>query len=508
MSEGDGLPKGWQACTIGQITCSVKNGIYKPKDFYSADGTPCLRMYNIEDGRLVWEGLKRMTLTVAEQGEYGLIGGDIVVNRVNSRELVGKACVIPDGLGVAVFESKNIRLRVWKEACLPAYLNYWFLLAGRHYFSANAQQTVGMASVNQEQLSAFGFPLAPLPEQHRIVEKIEELFSDLDAGVTALQRAKANLKRYRASVLKSAVEGRLTEEWRKEHPQAEDGQMLLDRILRERREKWEKDQLAQFKKKGKEPPKNWQSKYEEPSAPDTSVLPELPEGWVWATVEQVSVVVRGSSPRPAGDPRYFGGSVPWITVGPITADNEPYLKAVPEGLTEEGRENSRFIEPHTLLLTNSGATLGVPKITLIGGCINDGVAALLETEYPLKLYLLYFLHTQTASLRGVNQGAAQPNLNTSIIKAIWVTLPPLAEQEQIVALVEERLSQIDSAERTIDAELIRAKRLRQSILKQAFEGKLVPQDPKDEPASVLLERIKASREAEQPKKKAKKAKAK
>ena len=147
----------------------------------------------------------------------------------------------------------------------------------------------------------------------------------------------------------------------------------------------------------------------------------------------------------------------------------------------------------------------MPKITLIGGCINDGVAALLETDYPLKLYLLYFLRTQTTKLRGVNQGAAQPNLNTSIIKAIWVPLPPLAEQEQIVALVEERLSQIDSAEKTIDAELIRSKRLRQSILKRAFEGNLVPQDPKDEPASVLLERIKVSRESEQPKKKAKKA---
>src|SRR5439155_19798690 len=118
----------------------------------------------------------------------------------------------------------------------------------------------------------------------------------------------------------------------------------------------------------------------------------------------------------------------------------------PETVTEAGCERSRYIDPDTLLLTNSGATLGVPKISLIGGCINDGVAALLDIDYPLKLYLLYFLHTQTRKLRGVNQGAAQPNLNTTIIKTINVPLPPLAEQKRIVAEVERRLSMVEELE--------------------------------------------------------------
>jgi type I restriction enzyme S subunit len=213
-------------------------------------------------------------------------------------------------------------------------------------------------------------------------------------------------------------------------------------------------------------------KYKEPAAPDTANLPSLPEGWTGATIEQLSEVVRGSSPRPAGDPRYFGGDVPWITVGPLTADNSPYLKSVAASLNELGREHSRYIEPQTLLLTNSGATLGVPKITLIGGCINDGVAALLGVSYPLKLYLLYFLRTQTERLRGVNQGAAQPNLNTTIIKAINVPLPPLAEQTRIVAEVERRLSVVEELESVVSANLQRATRLRQSILQRAFEGKL------------------------------------
>ena len=106
-----------------------------------------------------------------------------------------------------------------------------------------------------------------LNEQRRIVAKIEELFSDLDAGVAALERAKAKLKRYRAAVLKAAVEGKLTEEWRAKHPPKETASQLLERILKERRRKWEEDQLAAYAKAGKKPPANWKDKYKEPAAP-------------------------------------------------------------------------------------------------------------------------------------------------------------------------------------------------------------------------------------------------
>lgn len=137
------------------------------------------------------------------------------------------------------------------------------------------------------------FPVAPLAEQRRIVAKIEELFSDLDAGVAALERVKANLKRYRAAVLKAAVEGKLTAQWRAKHPNTEPASILLERILAERRKKWEADQLAKFAAAGKQPPKNWRDKYQEPAAPDTTNLPALPKGWCWATVEQFAAVSLG-----------------------------------------------------------------------------------------------------------------------------------------------------------------------------------------------------------------------
>ena len=376
--------------------------------------------------------------------------GDVLLTIVGT---IGRSAVVP--ASAKRFALQRSVAVITPTGVLPKYLMYQFQspFLQRH-FEKNARGTA-QKGVYLKTLGQTPILVAPLGQQELIVAEIEKQFSRLDEAVANLKRVKANLKRYTAAVLKAAVEGKLTEDWRKQHPDLEPASKLLERILAERREKW----------KGR-------GKYAEPSVPETTDVPSLPKGWTWATVEQLSTVVRGASPRPAGDPRYFGGSIPWITVGPITADKKPYLTAVPETVTEEGKERSRYIEPDTLLLTNSGATLGVPKITLIGGCINDGVAALLDVGHPLKLYLLYFLHTRTAHLRGVNQGAAQPNLNTSIIKAINVPLPPHLEQEQIVAEIERRLSVIEELEAAVEANLARAARLRQSVLRHAFAGKL------------------------------------
>ena len=143
-----------------------------------------------------------------------------------------------------------------------------------------------VASVDATALHSYPCRVAPTNEQRRIVAKIEELFSDLDAGVAALERAKAKLKRYRAAVLKAAVEGKLTEEWRAQHPSKETASQLLERILKERRSKWEQEQLAAYAKAGKKPPANWKDKYKEPATPDETNLPPLPDGWRWASVAQ------------------------------------------------------------------------------------------------------------------------------------------------------------------------------------------------------------------------------
>ena len=329
----------------------------------------------------------------------------------------------------------------------------------------------------------------PLNEQRRIVSKIEELFSDLDAGVAALKRAKANLKRYRAAVLKAAVEGKLTEEWRAKHPHAEPASKLLARILTERRQKWESDQLAKFAAAGKEPPKGWKEKYVDPTPPDLTDESSIPDGWSWANVETIcSDIVDCPHSTPA-----------WTIDGKIcvrTTEFRPgQLDLTDVRFVSEATFHERIArlkpQPGDVIYSREGAILGIACI------IPDGVELCLGQRMMLMRALCsgqFLMHVLNApvtlsQVRKLAGGSASPHLNVADIKQFLIPLPPLAEQSEIAYEVELRFSVITAAGREIEHALVRAARLRQSILKQAFEGKLVPQDPDDEPANELLTRL-------------------
>jgi type I restriction enzyme S subunit len=217
---------------LGDVAVSMKNGIYKPAADYADDGVPCLRMYNIDSGSIVWRDIKRMRLSQVELQEYGLREGDLLVNRVNSRELVGKTACIPASLEPSVFESKNIRVRMDPAKVLPKFINYQLLARGRQHFSGNAQQVVGMASISQRQLADFPIVLTDVEEQRRIVAEIEKQFSRLDEAVANLKHVKANAKRLVGSILVDAMAGRLvstkTAAWRTVRV-CEAGNVLLGR---------------------------------------------------------------------------------------------------------------------------------------------------------------------------------------------------------------------------------------------------------------------------------------
>jgi type I restriction enzyme S subunit len=365
---------------------------------------------------------------------------------------------------------------------------YYLASIRRHLIEqgkGGAQSNISNGLVRQTRI-----PIAPLNEQARIVAKIEELFSDLDAGVAALKRAKANLKRYRASVLKSAVEGKLTEQWRAKHPAKEPASALLARILLERRQKWEADQLAKFAAAKKEPPKNWRDKYVEPTTPDTTDLSELPEGWCWATTGFLCDCIVPNRDKP----KSFSGDIPWVTLPDLDGRIQVVASSDGIGLTEAEatRYKAKVIPAGSVIMSCIGR-FGLSVVLGRDAVINQQLHAFLVPALLSARYIAYSIRTQERLMIRLSTATTIAYLNQHKCNAIPIPLAPLAEQEQIVNEVEFRLSQIDAAEKQIEHGLLRAARLRQSILKRAFEGKLVPQDPKDEPASALLERLRASR---------------
>jgi type I restriction enzyme S subunit len=194
--------------------------------------------------------------------------------------------------------------------------------------------------------------------------------------------------------------------------------------------------------------------------------------WSLSTIAlgDVCRVVRGSSPRPAGDPKYFDGDyLPWITVAELTRDETAFVKTTQSFLTKEGADHTRIFEPGTVLLSNSGATLGVPKITAIQAGANDGVAGFLDLSpevFPLFLY--YFLSSLTHHLRTqVASGVGQPNLNTDLIAEIRMHVPPIPEQKAIAGV----LSAWDRAIEQTTALIAAKQRLKQGLMQQLLTGK-------------------------------------
>jgi type I restriction enzyme S subunit len=354
-------------------------------------------------------------------------------------------------------------------------------------------------NLTHDRFRTLGVPVAPLNEQRRIVEAYEELVSDLDAGVAALERVREKLKLYRASILKAAVEGALTTEWRAQHPHTEPATELLKRILAERRRRWEEDQLARFKVKGQEPPKNWKVKYKEPVAPDTTSLPPLPEGWCWVTLDQLIWQVRSGTGESSGR----------------DTTNFPVLKsnAVRHGKIDFKELN--YLQQSQSLRTENFLQQGDFLITRLSGSVNYvGCSAVVKEvacgaiQYPDRIfcgklvpsadatYLTYcFQHSLVRKKleEAAKSTAGHQRISLSDLYPLLLALPPVDEQETIVEAVEDQLSVVDHLEADIDAKLKNARALRQSILRHAFTGQLVPQDPNDEPASGLLKRIAAER---------------
>ncbi len=484
------LPPGWVWTTLGAVANTTSGGTpsRKQDEYYGGD-IPWIKSGELRDGlineaeefitqagldssnaKLIPAGTTLVALYGATVGRTGILNIDAATNQAI-------CAVFPINRS---FDAKY--MRYWLQYQRP-------VLVAKS--SGGAQPNISQGIVR-----AHPFPLAPHNEQRRIVAKIEELLTRLDAGVAALKRAQANLKRYKASVLKAACEGKLVpteaELARAEGRTYEPADELLKHILAERCSKWEADLRA----KGKDPSK---VKYIEPQPPDTSGLPELPEGWCWASADQlISSIRSGSNAVPQDIPTTYpilrSSSV---RSGQIDYADIRYVQA------QDSTNRANFLQKDNLLFTRLSGS-----IDYVGNCALVKFARAANIQYPDRIFcatladssLGMFMETwfMTPSVRkkmtaSAKSTAGHQRISMGAVTEQAIPIPPFAEQRRIDASTERRLSVISEVEVAIATNIVRAERLRQSILRRAFSGKLVPQDPSDEPASALLERIKPDR---------------
>ncbi len=377
--------------------------------------------------------------------------GDILFAKVTPCMENGKIAIARDlknGIGFGSTEFHVIRL---SEAQSRQFFCFYFLQQKFRQEAKRAMTSaVGLLRVPTDYMRRVLLPLPSLPEQHRIVAKIEELFTKLDAGINALHKVQAQLKRYRQSVLKAAFEGKLTGVWRGEH----------------------QDEI-------------------EPVSPIAS---DLPDGWVWTTVGSIGTIASGQTPKGINESN-SEGDIPFYKISDMNKlGNEKFMRnseiALHDGEVERLRIHVRA--QGTVIFPKRGGAIATNKkrILTCQSAYDLNIMGVLPHIVSTDFFYQWLLSIDLARL---SDGSNVPQLNHKDIHPLPFPLPPLGEQQAIVSEVEHRLSVADEVEKIITVELKRVEQLRQSILKKAFSGKLVPQDPRDQPASVLLERIKAEK---------------
>ena len=442
------LPKGWVWTTLEEIS-EIILGQSPPSSTYNTNGEG-LPFYQgkLEFGKLYPTPRKWCTAPkkIAEKGDVF----------ISIRAPVGPTNICPEksavGRGLAAIRGSG------------GIESFFILYLMRTYANEIASRGTGTTfdAITGNQLKTFEIPLPPLAEQRRIVAKLEVLFTQLDAAVDNLKKAQAQLQRYRRSILKAAFEGELTKEWREEYS-GELEPMSVSEIV----------------------------------TPNS--LPELPDSWVWTTLKAISEIILGQSP-PSSTYNTDGEGLPFyqgkLEFGKLYPTPQKWCTA-PKKIAQKG---DVFIS----IRAPVGPTNLCPEKSAVG----RGLAAIRGLDGIQSFFILHLMRRFENEIVSRGTGTTFNAITGNQLKTFQIPLPPLTEQEQIVSEIERHLSVADEIEAALDAELKRAERLRQSILKHAFSGKLVPQDPNDESASVLLEKIQKEKERQQPKRKKRTTKAK
>lgn len=466
----------WERVWLHQVA-EVKNGFAFQSKFFNHDsGLPLIRIRDIS--KTATENLYSGKF----EEEYLVLKGEILIGMdgdFNCARWQGKQALLNQRV-CKIIPTTELYSDKFLYLCLQPYLN------------AINQETssITVKHLSSKTVEEIPLPLPPLNEQHRIVAKIEELFSELDKGVESLKQAREQLKVYRQSLLKHAFEGKLTEQWRKENAdKLETAEQLLERIKHEREaryqqqlkewkaaiEQWEKDG-----KVGKRPSKpKKELELQALSEEEISQLPLPPEEWKWVKLDTMGYLVCGQSPS-VNEVNIEGKGMLYVT-GPEQWNGRDIEE------TKWTEHPKRIAPEDSIFITVKGA--GVGKLFPGKMCaIGRDVYAFCPLKPIVPAFIVYALK-HSIDLVVLQAKGDIPGLSKNHIMDHVIGLPPTIEQQQIVEELDRQMTDIDNLMETLNSQLLKSEALRQSILKKAFSGQLVPQDPNDEPASVLLERI-------------------
>ncbi len=467
------LPEGWCWTEIGHVAPVNPSTTF---DSLSGDSNVTfipMAAVDEETGKIE-VSLKR-PISEVSKGYVRFQQGDVLFAKITPCMENGKVAPVPTLEGQYAAGSTEFHV-LRPEAVDQRFLWYWVVSRRfRHEAQRKMSGSAGQLRVPASFLRESTIPLAPLPEQRRIVERIDALFAEIADGEAALEAARKGLETFRRALLKAAVSGELTRDWRETHTPAETGHDLLARIRAER---------AATPTKGR-------GKSAAATPPlDTSDLPDLPEGWVWARVGDIAQVGTGATPS-RREPSYWeNGNIPWFT---STATNAEFALTPSECITRRAvaETNCNILPVGTLLVAmyGEGKTRGQITELRVEAACNQACATLIVTNALIREWLKCWFKSFYAQLRTQAAGGVQPNLNLEIIKKLIIPLPPLGEAAEILKCVSDATELHADTFGVLKAQADAAARLRQAILKSAFEGTLVPQDPADEPAFVMLERL-------------------
>lgn len=435
---------------------------------------PVLRLTALRNGQLDFSEYKHGNWSEEAASPFKVKRGDLLVARGNgSLHLVGRAALVIGEPPPVAFPDTMIRVRVASSRVDPRFLAIqWEASRTRAQIERAARTTAGIFKISQGDLLSLRFAIPPLPQQREIVPVLDNHFSRLDAAVASLTRAKANVKRARASVLKAAVEGRLvpTEAAlaRAEGRDYEPASVLLSRILTERRARW-----AESGGKGK---------YKEPVAPDSEMI--LPEGWICASCDQVGDIMLGRQKAP----QYLTGkySTPYLRVANIKDDRIDFSDIDQMDFDAAHLEKYQLRAGDILVSEGQSPELVGQSAIYRGGweklCFQKALHRFRPLEFgPPPAFAQIVFRAWVSGRVFMRRASITTNiahLTLEKFKASPFPLPPFSEQHRIVAEVDRQLSVLNALDATIDANLARCAKLRQSILKRAFEGKLVrPETP-------------------------------